>query len=134
MKPVMYLFLNRSLSMSVGKACAQVGHAAVEAYSISDQAMIDHWRVGGHYTKIVMLAEDTEQLVSIKHYIEERGYQTKLIVDEGRTEIPSFSPTALGVVVVDRDDPHTAATFESFRTYKEEKPPKKKGIKTRLMR
>jgi PTH2 family peptidyl-tRNA hydrolase len=138
MRPAMYLFANRDLGMSPGKLAAQVAHAAVEAYRLSDSldrgigdhqrkhALRDAWYNGGHYTKLVMLAEDTEQLHHIKHYIEERGYQTKLIVDEGRTEIESFSATALGVEVVDRDDEHTAATFGEFQTYKPLKSPKKK--------
>ncbi len=125
MRPAMYLFVNRGLKMSPGKIAAQASHAAVEAYSISDQAMIDHWRVGGHYTKLVMLAEDDVHLLSIKHYLEERGFGTVLIIDEGRTEIKPHSMTALGVRIVDRDDPHTAATFESFRMYREPKAPKK---------
>lgn len=126
----MYIFVNRGLKMTPGKLGAQVGHAAVEAYRMSsalprETGIVEKWYEGGHYAKLVMLAEDTEQLLVIRHYLEERGFNTKLIVDEGRTEIRPFSFTALGVEVVDRDDPHTAATFESFRTYKELKPKKK---------
>lgn len=128
MKPVMYIFLNRDLGMSTGKASAQVAHAAVEAYRLSSETMIDAWYLGNHYTKLVMLAEDANHLRSIKEYIEERGFKTKMIIDEGRTEIAAHSPTALGVEIVDKDDPHTAATFESFKTYKEKKKPEKKGF------
>lgn len=120
----MYLFANRDLKMSSGKLAAQVAHAAVEAYRISDPEIIKRWMVGGHYMKLVMLAEDTEHLKNIKHYVEERGFKTKLIVDEGRTEVAPFSATALGVEIVDRDDLHTAATFGDFRTYKDLKPPR----------
>ena len=113
--------------MSPGKLAAQVAHAAVEAFRNSNDDLLQAWYVGGHYTKLVMLAEDEEHIRNIKHYLEERGFQTVLIVDEGRTEIRPHSATALGVEVVDRDDPHTAATFESFQTYKPLKPeaPKK---------
>ena len=119
--------------MSPGKIAAQASHAAVEAYIVTCQNwkgsalapnLLDEWRIGGHYTKLVMLAEDTEHLLNINHYIEERGFRTKLIIDEGRTEIKPFSATALGVEVVDRDDPHTAATFGDFKTYREPKLPK----------
>jgi len=119
----MYLFINRDLGMSPGKIAAQASHAAVEAYEISNQVRINQWRIGGHYTKLVMLAEDTEHLCNIQRYIEERGFKTKLIIDEGHTEIRPFSATALGVEIVDRDDPHTAATFGEFRSYKPAKPP-----------
>lgn len=124
MRPAMYTFINRGLGMSPGKLAVQAQHAAVEAYRISDQKLLDAWYVGGHYAKLVMLAEDDVQLLTIKHYLEERGFKTKLIVDEGRTEIKPHSMTALGVEVVDRDDEHTAATFGDFKTYREPKPPK----------
>lgn len=118
----MYIFANRGLGMSPGKLAAQVAHGAVEAFLVSDPGLVAAWRLGGHYTKLVMLAEDTEQLQTIKTYIEARGFETQLIIDEGRTEIKAFSPTALGVEIVDKDDPHVAATFATFKTYREPSP------------
>lgn len=118
MRPCMYLFANKGLDMSPGKLAAQVAHAAVEAFRISHPDMIAAWYEGGHYTKLVMEAADTTALMVIKHYIEERGFETKLIIDEGRTEIAPHSVTALGVEIVDKDNEHTAKTFEGFRTYR----------------
>jgi peptidyl-tRNA hydrolase len=117
----MYIFLNRGLGMTTGKAAAQAGHAAVEAYRISEPKMLDEWYVGGHYCKLVMLAKDELHLLAIKQYLEDRDFATKLIIDEGHTEIAPLSVTALGVEVVDRDDPHVAATFETFKLYKEKR-------------
>lgn len=117
MRPTMYLFLNRGLDMSTGKAAAQVAHAAVEAYRISDQKMIEAWMFGNHYTKLVMLAEDAEQLSTFERYIEDRNFKTALIIDEGRTEIQPFSKTALGVEIVDKSDEHVQATFGEFKLY-----------------
>ena len=131
MNPVMYIFLNRGLGMSVGKACAQVAHAAVEAFQISDQKMIDKWYHGGHYTKIILGAEDEMQLANIEKYLTERGFKTVQIIDEGRTEIRPFSRTALGVAIVDKDNAHTAESFSEFKTYKplpEPKPKKRFGL------
>jgi peptidyl-tRNA hydrolase len=108
--------------MTSGKMTAQGQHAAVEAYRISDPNLLADWYKGGHYCKLVMLAEDDMHLMVIKHYIEERGFKTKLIIDEGHTEIRPHSVTALGVEVVDRDDPHTAATFQEFKLYREKNP------------
>lgn len=115
----MYTFLNRGLGMSPGKLAAQASHAAVEAYRISSPKMVDAWYCGKHYTKLIMLAEDAEQLSTIQTYIEARGFRTSLIIDEGRTEIPPFSKTALGVEIVDKDDEHVLATFGEFQVYKE---------------
>lgn len=122
MKPVMYLFLNRGLGMSTGKSCAQVAHAACEAQRISDPKLVDAWNSGGHYTKLVMLAEDAEQLRTFCDYIERRGFKTSLIIDEGRTEIKPFSLTALGVEIVDKDEQHVLDSFGDFKVYPRSKP------------
>lgn len=110
--------------MSAGKVAAQSSHAAVEAFRISDQTLIDAWYVGGHHTKLVMEARDTEHLLVIDRYIRERGFKTHLVIDEGRTEIEPHTPTALGVEIVDRDDEHVAATFGEFKTFRSPRPPK----------
>lgn len=128
MKPAMYLFVNKGLGMSTGKTGAQVAHAAVEAFQISDSEIVDQWYVGGHYAKYVMECRDTEHLLLTQTYLEARGFRTILIIDEGHTEVPPISATALGVEIVDKDNPHTAASFETHRTYKDRKsspPPKK---------
>ena len=118
MNPVMYIVANRGLKMSPGKLAAQVAHAAVEAYRLSDQKMIDRWYRGGHHTKIVLGVDDELAMINADQYLRARGFQVAEIIDEGRTEIKPFSRTALGVAIVDKDNPHTAATFESFKTYK----------------
>jgi PTH2 family peptidyl-tRNA hydrolase len=116
--PVMYIFANRGLKMSPGKLAAQCCHAAIEAYIVSDDDMIRRWRHGGHYTKIILQAEDEQQMANIEQYLQERGFKTKQIIDEGRTEVRPFSRTALGVAIVDKDKPHVAESFSEFRTYK----------------
>lgn len=116
--------------MSVGKAAAQASHAAVEAFQLSNPEFVKAWYVGGHHTKLVMAGGDAAQLLTIERYLNERFFKTKLIIDEGRTEIDPFTPTALGVEIVDKDDEHTAATFGDFKTLRPKKPkpePKKKS-------
>lgn len=137
MKPAMYLFINRGLGMSPGKIGAQAGHAAVEAALLSNPStgraskhvwdpewdkLWDAWREGLHYAKYVMEARDTEHILLIDRYLNERGFRTHLVIDEGHTEVPAMSATALGVALVDKDDPHTSATFSSFKLYRDEKP------------
>lgn len=141
MRAAMYLFINKGLNMSPGKIAAQAGHAAVEATLLSHPwvpqpemmpyvekdvdsltALWDAWRQGLHYAKYVMEARDNEHLRDIQTYLEARGFRTVLILDEGHTEVPPISPTALGVALVDKDDPHTEATFSSFKLYREPRP------------
>jgi peptidyl-tRNA hydrolase len=121
-KPVMYIFVNKGLGMSTGKVGAQVGHGAIGAYKLSRPDITAKWEEGGHTTKLVMQARDTEHLLTIERYLNDRGFATHLVIDEGRTEIAPFTPTVLGVEIVDKSDPHTLASFESFETYKDAKP------------
>jgi peptidyl-tRNA hydrolase len=141
-KPVRYIFINRGLGMTPGKIAAQAAHAEMlamhdllfqhETYRQSDSwygnqiLLYTEWYESGHYTKLTMLAEDSEHLRNIKDYIEARGYRTYLVIDEGRTEISPHSPTALAVELVDKDEERVQQHFGDFRTYKEKKPPKKK--------
>lgn len=118
-KPVMYIFANRGLGMSAGKLSAQVAHGAVRAYEISDSKLIREWNKGGHYTKLVMLARDNDHIRTIQKYIEDRGYKTALIIDEGLTEIDPHQPTALGVEIVDKADENVLATFSTFELYRD---------------
>lgn len=135
MKPALYIVLNKGLGMSTGKSAAQASHAAVEAFRIScthgevhshlldtSAPLVKKWYEGGHYAKYVMEARDTEHLLTIERYLEARGFRSVLIIDEGHTEVPPLIPTALGVALVDKDDPHTKATFESLKLYKDPKP------------
>lgn len=116
MKPVMYVFMNAELGMSKGKFGAQSGHAAVRAYIASDPKLREQWLDLGE-TKLVMIAQDAAQLDTYERYINDKGFRTALIIDEGRTEIPAHTKTALGVEIVDKADPHVLATFESFKLY-----------------
>lgn len=139
MNPVMYIILNKSLGMSTGKAAAQAAHAAVEAYRISmlqhplyPERVVPHlpakelyetnavrlWYKGGHYTKIVLETEG--DLKSVSEYLHARGFNNALIIDEGRTEIAPFTPTAIGCAIVDKDNPHVQATFGQFPLYRDE--------------
>ena len=136
MNPVMYLILNKSLGMSTGKAAAQASHAAVEAYRLSMSLEPDEhvppmphmnaaalyernevrlWYKGGHYTKIVLEAEG--DFGHLHKYLYERGFVNALIIDEGRTEIDPFTPTAIGCAIVDKNNPHVQATFGEFKLY-----------------
>jgi peptidyl-tRNA hydrolase len=138
----MYIVANEGLGMSPGKLAAQAAHAAVEAYRLScpipvwhpDQdklrfegrEVVQEWYKGGHYTKIVLGARDSQHLLTLERYIKERGFKTALIIDEGRTEIEPHSPTAIGVEIVDKDDEHTWATFGSIKLFGQASGPPKR--------
>lgn len=121
MRPVQYIFANRGLGMSPGKLAAQVAHASVLAADKSKSELLDEWLESGHYTKLVMLALDATHVQTIDRYLTDRGYVTCMVIDEGHTEIPAHSITALGVELVDKDDERVRQHFSDFALYREER-------------
>lgn len=126
MNPVQYIIINKGLGMSSGKMAAQAAHASVEGVRLSaktpggnpwDSSIVNRWYRGGHYAKIVLEVEDGAALQIARQYIEDRGFKTALIIDEGRTEIEPMSVTALGCEIVDKDWPHARETFSAFKLY-----------------
>ncbi len=122
MDATMYVFVNKGLGMSTGKAAAQASHAAVEAYRYSPHSsLLDAWLLGGHYKKLVMEADDSDELANVGGYLDDRGFAPEWIYDEGLTEFDGrIRHTAIGVPIVDKDDPNVHATFSTFRLYKDE--------------
>lgn len=119
MRAVQHIFVNKGLNMSVGKACAQASHAAVEGYRISKPELIKEWYKGGHYTKLVMQANDEESIRTIERYLKERGVKSKIIIDEAATELDGHRITALGCEIVDKDEGDTEVVFSSFKLYRD---------------
>lgn len=127
---VQYIIANQGLGMSSGKLAAQVAHAAVKSYLITcDREALEFdtsndklrsviWNSTG-YAKIVLAARDTEHLLTIERYLTQHGIDTYLIIDEGRTEIAPHTPTALGVELVDKDDPEVKFLFSALKLYKD---------------
>ena len=117
--PVIYIFLNKSLGMSVGKAAAQSAHAAVFAAAESDTSEQQLWRINPHKTIIVLEARDENHMRSISTYLQQRGFYSYMIVDEGVNEIDPHTITALSTCIIDKNDPHTKETFSTFSLYKD---------------
>ena len=101
---VMYLIVRENLGMSVGKTCAQVGHAVqmicLEAfnavrypeYGSELMPLFDEWIKSG-YRKVVLRADDKEW-EKIK---EQCKYNIVVVIDNGLTEIAPNSETVIGL-------------------------------------
>ena len=116
--PVMYIFMNKGLGCSPGKMGAQIAHAAVKASDGSKKKLRDDWNKFGFYTKLVMEARDADHLKTIERYLNERDIKTFIIIDEGYTEIPKHTVTALRVEIVDKNE--LGPIFNEFKLYKPE--------------
>ena len=107
MSKVVYIIVNKDLNMSLGKTCAQVGHAiqylCQHYFSIkqsqeksptekTEKLINDYleWSVEGQSTKIVLGADSKEfnklKILELEHFI---------VTDAGKTEIPSGTETVL---------------------------------------
>lgn len=122
----MYIFVNKGLGMSAPKLAGMVLQAGIRAYSdaVADpekQKLLGAWLQGG-MMKVVLNAEDTEQLHNIERYLSDHGFKTYAVVDEGRTEVREFSFTTMAVELVDKLDVRVLDTFSQFKTYKTERP------------
>lgn len=131
MKPAQYIIINKGAQMSAGKMAAQAAHAAVEGVRVSQEThdgrrLLNLWNRGGHYMKLVMEVPDEHALRNAHHYIQERGFNAVLIIDEGHTEVEPLTATAIGCEIVDKDWPHARDTFSVFKLYRDESRDKKR--------
>lgn len=120
MNLVMYIIANKGLGMSPGKLSAQVAHAAVRSYRMSNSFQRELWQDNGE-TKIVLEARDEAHIRNIVVYLAEHDIKVCTVIDEGRTEIPPLSITALAAPVLDKDDENVKFAFSTLKTYRETK-------------
>ncbi len=102
---VMYIIANSSIRMSPGKLAAQVAHVAVKAFHAAEKHEIPDVReaamdwFNGSYAKIVLRANEQ----TIRDIADKYTLWTYITLDEGRTEIPAGTLTALAFVPMPRD-------------------------------
>lgn len=99
---IMYIVVNSNVKMSPGKLAAQASHVAVKASHVFERAAPDAWAkwYGGSYTKIVLKAPETVLDGLLRAY----PAITASVRDEGRTEIPKGTLTAIGFFPMSKDD------------------------------
>ncbi|MEM2769117.1 MAG: peptidyl-tRNA hydrolase Pth2 [Candidatus Anstonellales archaeon] len=89
------IVVRKDLNMSCGKIAAQVAHASLEAYLISDEKLRNMWRIEGA-KKIVLKVDNLEQLEEIYNRAEAIGIRIVKIVDAGYTELDPGTVTCIG--------------------------------------
>lgn len=90
------LIINTDLGMSIGKTAAQAAHAAVGAAERCGPVTLAQWRQEG-VTKIVLKGKNTQALSELWGTARMLDLPCFLVTDEGRTEVPPGSTTALGI-------------------------------------
>lgn len=95
---IQYIVVNSDLSMSPGKIAAQVGHVCtICAFKWIDDNTFRKWYFNDQ-KKVVLQAHEGDIKKLIQH-----GFDM-FILDNGLTEIPSGSLTALSLGVMARED------------------------------
>jgi len=102
---VMYIIINKEVKMSKGKCVAQGAHVAckavLDAFICDEQSpagkYLREW-LKGSYAKIVLKASVFEMKEFMK--TSTRWHQ---VIDEGRTEIPKGTLTAIAHIPWDKD-------------------------------
>ena len=99
---VMYIVVNKEVKMSPGKLAAQVAHVAVKASHRGEALEQDWWTkwYSGSYTKIILKASEHELRELLNTWVE----CTVSTVDEGRTEIPKGTLTAIAFIPMPKDN------------------------------
>lgn len=119
MRPVIYIFLNKSLGMSAGKLAAQAAHAAAMSVINSPSEMVSKWEDSVHKTMIVLQAKDDNHLKNIYEYLEQRGFHMIKIIDEGANEVEPHSWTALSSQILNKEQENVELAFSTFRLYRD---------------
>ncbi len=118
--PVIYVFLNKSLGMTVGKAAAQTAHAVTRSMILlNDEKHRQKWLASPHQTVIVLEARDEAHMRSIRDYLAERDIPLAEVIDEGVNEIDPFSWTAMATRIMNKDHIKTKMTLGAFPLYRD---------------
>jgi PTH2 family peptidyl-tRNA hydrolase len=99
---VMYIVVNKEVKMSPGKLAAQVAHVAVKASHLGEIKEEDWWErwYKGSYTKIILKASKHEIQELLNIWVE----CTVSVYDEGRTEIPKGTLTAIAFIPMPKNE------------------------------
>ena len=94
MKQVM--IVRTDLKMRKGKIAAQCCHGSIGAYKKTSPEKIRKWE-NEAYAKVILKVQTKEELIELKKLADEKGISNYLVVDAGRTQIPTSSITVLAL-------------------------------------
>lgn len=90
------LIVRTDLKMGKGKIAAQCCHGAIGAYKKSSKDKIRKWE-NDAYGKVVLKVKTLDELTELKKLADKKGIANYLVVDAGRTQIPTSSVTVLAL-------------------------------------
>ena len=90
------MVVRTDLKMRKGKIAAQCCHGAIGAYKKSPLDKVRKWE-NEAYAKVVLKVQTLDELEELKKIADEKGIVSYLVVDAGRTQIPTSSVTVLAL-------------------------------------
>lgn len=110
-----YVIVPKKPKMSKGKAISQGCHATFMALEKQkDKKLIQKWKKEGMCV-IVLQCKTTLELFGIAEYLKEWKIPHHLYIDEGITEIPMGTPTALATGVLPESKHWVFSTMKMFK-------------------
>jgi peptidyl-tRNA hydrolase, PTH2 family len=117
-----YVIIPKSLKMSPGKIASQVAHATFMALENQretvqyayEREVIAKWKHTGMCV-IVLQCKDVAALRDAKDYLQVWNVPHHLYIDEGYTEVPALTPTALATGVLPEDKHWMLAKFKFYK-------------------
>ncbi len=94
MKQVMVV--RTDLKMGKGKIAAQCCHGSIGSYKKSSKEKIRKWEDEA-YAKVVCKVKTADELFALKKLADEKNITNYLVIDAGRTQIPTSSVTVLAL-------------------------------------
>lgn len=110
-----YVIVPKNPKMSTGKVASQVAHATYMALEEEpDKKNIECWKNSGMCV-IVLECKNSVDLYGIATYFEQWDIPYHLYIDEGLTEVPPLSPTALATGILTDDQFWMLQKFKLFK-------------------
>lgn len=122
---VQYIFVPKKPKMSPGKIASQVSKVAILSMieptkSKSSQSIrllvAKEWIEKHGMMTVVLQVKDQTELHNVKHYLEQEGLSCFSYNDEGYTEVPPATMTAIATGILDKES--HGWRFERFKLYK----------------
>ena len=94
MKQVMVV--RTDLKMGKGKIAAQCCHGSIGSYKKSSMEKIKKWE-NEAYAKVICKVKTVDELLALKNLADKKNIVNYLVIDAGRTQIPTSSVTVLAL-------------------------------------
>ncbi|SEK61215.1 peptidyl-tRNA hydrolase [Methanobrevibacter gottschalkii] len=90
------MIVRTDLKMGKGKMAAQCCHGSIGSYKKASPDKIKKWE-NEAYAKVVLKVKTLEELTELKKMADINKVPNYLVVDAGRTQIPTSSVTVLAI-------------------------------------